>query len=96
MADVVILEATGPTCFHYTFTGLGPPYLQPRMFFPGNRVNVPRAYADTMLANQPVVAGAAWVQRFDGNANEWGPPWPGSTQGTPYGAPIVGDPPPEG
>lgn len=93
--DVVILEAAGPRAFHFTFTGYN---LQPRTFFPGNRINVPQSLADLIVANPPP-APSSWVQRFNGNDNEWGPPWPASTQGTPYGAPIAQAPPedpPEG
>jgi hypothetical protein len=55
MPDLVVLEALGPKCFHYTFTGFGPSGVEPRtrQYFPGNRVTVTAAYAATINTNTP-------------------------------------------
>lgn len=78
MPDLVVLQAIGqPQCFHYTFTGLTPTMLH-GMWFPGNRLTVPRAYADTMM-NPANNTPARWREVVDYNVAPFPPPaWPAS------------------
>ena len=91
MPDLVVMEALGPSCFHYTFTGFpfAPPGIEPRtrMYFPGNRVTVNAAYAATMASSTP----GLWRNVVDYNVAPFPPPgWPAAGS-----IPQSTDPPPQ-
>jgi hypothetical protein len=80
-ADVVILQNKGTRPFHWTWTGSTGYFRQPRMYFPGNVMNVTRAEADLNLANP--ATGNPWTEVVDYNVIDLPPPWPNSVNGLP-------------